>query len=77
VFERYRRVVLGSRMLGVMGRVQKQGEVIHLVAERLEDLSGLLASVGSKDQPGHKPRDIYIRDLRLGSGIKLPTRDFR
>jgi error-prone DNA polymerase len=22
-------------------------------------------------------RDIYIPDLRLGSGIKVPTRDFR
>jgi len=25
---------------------------------------------------GRKPRDIYIPDLRLGSGIKVPTRDF-
>ena len=24
-----------------------------------------------------KPRDIFIPDLRLGSGIKVPTRDFR
>ena len=23
------------------------------------------------------PRDIYIPSLRLGSGIKVPTRDFR
>jgi error-prone DNA polymerase len=26
---------------------------------------------------GRKARDIYIPDLRLGSGIKVPTRDFR
>jgi hypothetical protein len=26
---------------------------------------------------GGKPREIYIPDLRLGSGIKVPTRDFR
>jgi error-prone DNA polymerase len=37
---------------------------------------------GSPDQRddktlGRKPRDIYIPDLRLGSGIKIPTRDFR
>lgn len=25
---------------------------------------------------GRKARDIYIPDLRLGSGIKVPTRDF-
>ena len=28
--------------------------------------------------PGGRPvRDIYVPDLRLGSGIKVPTRDFR
>ena len=29
------------------------------------------------DGLGRKPRDIYIPDLRLGSGIKVPTRSFR
>jgi error-prone DNA polymerase len=77
VFESFRQVALGSRMLGVLGRVQKQGEVIHLMAERLEDLSGLLASAGARDQPSHKPRDIYMRDLRLDSGIRVPARDSR
>jgi error-prone DNA polymerase len=84
LFEQYRRVVLSARMIGVEGRVQCQGEVIHLVAERLVDLGELLRSVGERDQPaaggdelGRKPRDIYIPDLRLGSGIKVPTRDFR
>jgi error-prone DNA polymerase len=36
---------------------------------------------GSPDQRdealGRKARDIFIPDLRLGSGIKIPTRDFR
>ena len=28
--------------------------------------------------PGGRPvRDIYVPDLLLGSGIKVPTRDFR
>jgi error-prone DNA polymerase len=30
-----------------------------------------------RDGLGRNPRDIYIRDLRLGAGIKVPTRDFR
>lgn len=30
-----------------------------------------------RDALGRRPRDIYIPDLRLGSGIKVPTRDFR
>ena len=28
------------------------------------------------DELGRKPRDIYILDLRFGSGIKVPTRTF-
>ena len=46
------------------------------MAERLDDLSGLLASIGLRNSPRHPPRDIYVRDLRLGSGIKVPTREF-
>ena len=35
-----------------------------------------------RDGPGAGPggckgRDIYVPDLRIGSGIKVPTRDFR
>ncbi|NND50076.1 MAG: error-prone DNA polymerase, partial [Rhizobiales bacterium] len=42
VFERFRRIVLASRLMAVTGRVQRQGIVIHLVSEKLEDLSGRL-----------------------------------
>jgi error-prone DNA polymerase len=31
----------------------------------------------SREALGRKARDIYIPDLRLGSGIKVQTRDFR
>ncbi|MFK0276273.1 error-prone DNA polymerase [Ensifer sp. NPDC090286] len=48
-FEKYRRVVLGAGMLGIYGRIQREGEVVHLVAHRLADLSGELASVGDRD----------------------------
>ncbi len=49
VFEKYRRTVLGSGMLGVKGRVQREGEVVHIVARELIDLSSELASVGTRD----------------------------
>jgi error-prone DNA polymerase len=49
VFEKYRRVVLGAGLIGVKGRVQREGEVIHIVAQHLTDLSAELASVGSRD----------------------------
>lgn len=36
VFEKYRRIVLSAGMIGVYGRIQREGEVVHLVpsAER-------------------------------------------
>ena len=46
-FERFRRVVIGARMLGVYGRLQRQGEVIHLVADRLVDLTGELSALSA------------------------------
>ncbi|AVH45547.1 DNA polymerase (plasmid) [Agrobacterium tumefaciens] len=30
--EKYRRVILGAGMIGVYGEVQREGEVVHLVA---------------------------------------------
>ncbi len=49
LFEKQRRVVLAAAMLGVDGRVQREGEVVHIVANRLHDLSNILASVGDRD----------------------------
>jgi error-prone DNA polymerase len=49
VFEKYRRVVLSAGMIAVRGRIQREGDVVHLVAQHLTDLSGELASVGDRD----------------------------
>ncbi|MEM7173293.1 MAG: OB-fold nucleic acid binding domain-containing protein, partial [Pseudomonadota bacterium] len=38
-FERYRPIVLGARLLAVRGKLQKEGLVIHIVADELFDLS--------------------------------------
>ncbi len=43
--ERQRRVLLEARLLGVWGQLQRQGDVLHLVARRLEDLSSLLGQL--------------------------------
>ena len=43
VFERYRRQALGARLLAIRGAVQREGIVIHVVAERLADLTPMLA----------------------------------
>jgi error-prone DNA polymerase len=49
VFEKNRRTILGAGMLSVRGRIQREGEVVHLVARHLRDLSSDLASVGELD----------------------------
>ncbi len=57
VFEKQRRIVLGSGMLAVKGRVQREGEVVHIIAHELTDLSALLRSVGDRDAPFVVPHD--------------------
>jgi error-prone DNA polymerase len=49
VFELNRRTILTAGMIGVRGRIQREGEVVHLVAQRLTDLSVELASVGERE----------------------------
>jgi len=49
VFEANRRTLLSTGMLGVRGRIQREGAVVHLVAQCITDLSGDLASVGRRD----------------------------
>jgi error-prone DNA polymerase len=50
LFERQRRLVLSAGMIGCRGKVQREGDVIHLIAEHLIDLTDLLNSVGSRDE---------------------------
>jgi error-prone DNA polymerase len=42
VFERFRPTVLGARLIAVTGKLQNESGVIHVVAERMEDLTPLL-----------------------------------
>ncbi|MGH6935067.1 MAG: OB-fold nucleic acid binding domain-containing protein, partial [Methylocella sp.] len=49
LFEKQRRVILSAKMMAVHGCIQREGEVVHLVAQHLSDLSSALASVGDRD----------------------------
>ena len=51
LYEKYRRIVLSAAMIGVTGKVQKEGDVIHVIADRIEDESFLLRAVGAKEFP--------------------------
>ena len=78
LYERQRPVAIGARLLGVRGRIQREGAVVHLIAHRLLDLSAELARVGAEAEAG--PGEAKVRDEpdphpRDALGIK--SRDFR
>jgi len=45
LFERERRIVLGARLMGVTGEVQREGEVVDLIAHEIEDQTALLGGL--------------------------------
>ena len=46
LLDRFRRAILASRLLLVAGRVQRSTEnVVHIIADRLEDRSAALAAL--------------------------------
>ena len=53
-FEAQRRTVLASAMVGMRGRVQREGLVIHVIADRVVDYTPLLRTVGEMAFP-HRP----------------------
>ena len=82
LYEKQRRVILTSSMLGVQGRVQREGDVVHLVAHKLFDLSADLARLGEREAPFPLPHgrgDEFARgpsapDPRDGPA-RIKTRD--
>jgi error-prone DNA polymerase len=48
LFEKQRRIILTAGMLGINGKIQREGDVVHFIAQRLTDLSPDLASVGQR-----------------------------
>lgn len=50
VAERQRAELLGAALLGLEGKVQKEGEVLHVVVERLHDYSALLGSLRTRSR---------------------------
>jgi error-prone DNA polymerase len=51
--ETQRRELLGARLLGVQGVVERDGEVVHLVARRLLDYSALLGPLTAPSRDFH------------------------
>jgi error-prone DNA polymerase len=57
VHEKYRRAIYGGKLLGCQGVVQKEGQVLHLVANRVWDWSSDLARLNS----GESAMDLAVR----------------
>jgi error-prone DNA polymerase len=51
--ERQRRELLGSRLMAVHGVIEREGEVVHLVARRLVDESALLGRLTTRSRDFH------------------------
>ncbi|MFN3524808.1 MAG: error-prone DNA polymerase [Paracoccus sp. (in: a-proteobacteria)] len=89
VYDRFRRIVMGGRLLRVTGRLQREGIVVHLIAEQIEDLSHRLADLGhpmeevigvtqsqaddAPRRPRYPPRAYHPRDQ---AKRLFPSRDF-
>ncbi|MEH3101352.1 error-prone DNA polymerase [Sphingomonas adhaesiva] len=50
-FEAQRRTVMSAAMVSLRGQVQKEGSVIHVIVERVTDLTPMLRQVGDIDLP--------------------------
>jgi error-prone DNA polymerase len=86
LYERQRRTVLTANMLAVEGRVQREGLVVHIVADKLTDLTDHLAGIGEQNDViiphgrGDNFRGETPRDPREpkppGDTLRLKTRNF-
>ncbi|HYD11236.1 MAG TPA: error-prone DNA polymerase [Allosphingosinicella sp.] len=91
IFEAHRPIILASAMIAVHGKLQKEGKVIHVVSEQIEDLTPLLTTVGDRDFPhrtgpgdgarggGRDPRDPPEREAILAGrdgGLRIRSRNF-
>ena len=74
VFERFRPVVLGAKLIGVSGRMQSESGVIHVVADTLTDLTPLLSSLSEEPED---PRAQDLEALARADEIRRPIGDSR
>ena len=83
LFERQRRVLLSASMMAINGKIQREGDVVHLVAQRLFDLSDDLGRLGERDEQFPLPHgrgDEFARgngapDPRERPKAAAPARD--
>ena len=71
VLERFRKAVLGARLALVRGRIQSAAGIVHLVADRIDDLSGWLDLLTPDAIPAVVPE--AVSDAVSDGGIGAPA----
>jgi error-prone DNA polymerase len=58
LFNQYRKEIIHSKLLMIEGKLQKEGEVIHVVVKRCYNLSGLLGPLGDTEARASEDQSI-------------------
>lgn len=77
VFEQYRKDIVQARLLLVEGKLQIEGEVIHVVAERCHNLSGLLRGMAAESDAGNAVSTLSRADEAHTEAVFYKGRNFR
>ncbi|HMR32448.1 MAG TPA: error-prone DNA polymerase [Geminicoccaceae bacterium] len=75
MFERHRRLVMSAEMIACHGRVQNESGVIHVVADRLHDLTRLYRTVPLRDD-GRQLALPYAGSHQTRRRLRFRSRDF-
>ena len=59
--ERFRKTVMGARLVRINGEVQRAGDVIHVVAHTLDDLTGDLDQLSADELPEVVARADHVK----------------
>jgi error-prone DNA polymerase len=89
LYEANRRAVMGARLLRVTGYLQREGIVVHLIAQKVEDMSDRLGELGhpleeaigvtepqADDAPRRRRSSATARHPREQAKRLFPSRDF-
>jgi error-prone DNA polymerase len=65
VFKRFRKVILSSRLIRITGKLQREGFVTHLIAEKIADLSYRLDALGDGGEV--QPTWVRADEVKYGN----------
>ncbi len=73
VLERFRPVVMGARLMLVKGRIQRAGDIIHVVATRIEDRTSWLSLLMAEPKEFANPLARADEVARPGYDLRQPA----